>query len=807
MTDTQLHDEQTDQSPTPPAAVPVEEWVERTLWRSARARLIYARLQVRRSTPPKQQALDTRQMLRLGVFGVIVLIIAALLLILPPPASVLGFILVLAASAAVVIRPKLKLGKYVKAITLPQPIRAQRNKLAFVLALTSFGLMIAATLDFHYTNLLAYLDHATIKMIVGALLLGVAVKLSSRQPALPTLSTELLNPPRKGWWLPALIGLVLLGMTAEINMRRLGIPFLQSVNVNVQIALFLAALFFWAWGMGGMPKLRLPRFNRWTVLPLLAILVFAFGVRAFGLNDTLRSLVDELHFTDGVQRIFWVPDLPMLTSMSGQAPFTWLYAYTEYLTIFFTGFDLAGVRGPSVIFGVAVVALTYGLARALLDDRKTALLCALMLAGFAPFIHYSRTALLHIGDPLAGGMALMFAARGLRSNRRIDWALAGIGLGLTQYFYEGARLLFFPLMIAWMIGLLIVQRGKMRPLLKGIGVMFITSALVTGLYYAIILNNNEGLSERMNDSGLGSEYWENILQDGISADDLHTLSIQFTRPFASWVAHRDLSAYYGGSQALIVDYLIPFFLFGAFYLFWRLPSQIFIVPLWLVATGLGNGLLRDNMVSVRYVLVLPAMAIAIAAGIRYLIPFIWTRQADTLPEAERPPENRLRYAIPVVLVGFFAVAQVQYYYGPHLAEFNVQIRDFKAYRDGVDVALRAAELPWNTQTIIVGRPQHDTGVPRALVGYFRHGEVNEHPPLLSLRVDEINPRSLMALVPGQNYAYFVEADDTDTMRLLMRYLPGISPPQFSLTAAMPAHREYVLLYYPATAEPPRPPTK
>ncbi len=746
---------------------------------------------------------------RFGLFAGLVALIAALLILIPPPLSGYGFVLVLFASAAVVLQPRFKLGKLLKAISLPHWLLARRNLLASVLGLTAFALMIAATLDFHFENRLAYLDHGTLKMIVGALLLGAAVKLSTLQPALPALTTEPLSKANRFWWIPALLGVVLLGATAEINMRRFGIPFLQSVNVNVQIALFIAALALWGWGMGGMPLPRLPRWSRRAVLPLLAILIFAFLVRAFGLNDTIRSIIDELHFTDGVQRIFWVPDLPMLTSMSGQAPFTWLYAYTEYLAIPFTGWTFAGVRAPSVVWGLLVIVLTYGLARALLDDRKTALLCALMLAGFAPFIHYSRAALLHIADPAAGMMALLFAARALRYNRRIDWALAGIGLGLTQYFYEGGRLLFFPLMIAWLFGLFILQRGKMRPFVRGIIVMFITSALVTGLYYAIILNNNEALSERMNDSGLSPEYWDNLFNDGFDWEDFHTLSIQFTRPFASWVAHRDLSAYYGGSQALIVDYLIPFFLFGAFYLFWRMPSPIFLIPLWLVATGLGNGLLRDNMVSVRYVLVMPAMAIAIVAGIRYLIPFIWPRRAEAFPEDERPPERRLRYALPVVLVGFFAVAQVDYYYGPHLAEFNVQIRDFKPYRDGVDVALRAVEFPSNTQSIIVGRPVHDTGVPRALLGYFRHDAdiIETHPPLLSFRPDQINPRYLMSLQPGLNYAFFVEADDQDTMRLLMRYLPGISAPQFSLTAAMPAHREYVLLYYPATDTPPRAPLK
>ncbi len=47
----------------------------------------------------------------------------------------------------------------------------------------------------------------------------------------------------------------------------------------------------------------------------------------------------------------------------------------------------------------------------------------------------------------------------------------------------------------------------------------------------------------------------------------------------------------------------------------------------------------------------------------------------------------------------------------------------------------------------------------------------------------------------------------ETMRLLMRYLPGLSAPQFSQTPEMPPHKEYVLFYLPAIAEPPRAPLK
>jgi hypothetical protein len=213
-------------------------------------------------------------------------------------------------------------------------------------------------------------------------------------------------------------------------------------------------------------------------------------------------------------------------------------------------------------------------------------------------------------------------------------------------------------------------------------------------------------------------------------------------------------------------------------------------------------------VSSRYVLVTPALAMALAVGVRYAVPFIWTRKDDPLPQDERPREPLLRWAIPVIAVAAVGVAQIDYYFGAHLDVFDVQVRDFKPYRDGIDVALRADELPGNTQVIIVGRPEHDQNVPRNFYGFLTQD--NDKPdtyyPLLSIRTDRLSPRYLFALRAGVNYAFFVEPDDLNTIDLLMRYFPTISPPQFS-TADLPPHREYVMLYVEATDDMPRAPMK
>jgi hypothetical protein len=467
------------------------------------------------------------------------------------------------------------------------------------------------------------------------------------------------------------------------------------------------------------------------------------------------------------------------------------------------GHTFVGFRMVSVIIGVLTVWVTYGLARELFD-RKTALLAALVLATFPPHVHFSRTAIIQIADPFFGALTLLFLVRALRSNRPIEWSLAGVSLGLTQYFYEGARLLFPPLVVGFVI--LLALRGQMRGKGRGFLLLALTALIIGAPIYYTLAGFHSTFFGRYDESGLGTSYWGQLSADGISFDDLVLFGRHMLTPFQLFVTHPDMSVYYGGQQALILEYLVPFFLFGCFYLAWRYPAPAFIVPLWIVATGLGNGLLRDTLVSSRYEEVLPALALALTAGVRYLLPFVWH---DPQPDAEGAVqrEPRLRWAIPVLAVASLSVAHVQYYFGPHTRYFITQVRDFKGYRDGIDAANRTVGLPGNTQPYLIGQPVHDQNVPRDWIGFLsRDGDPTRYFPLLSISPDTISLKYLRDLPRGVNYAFFVEPTEDDVIALLTSYFPGISPPMYS-PWDIPAHKEYILFYVPSQTIPLRPPDK
>ncbi len=124
----------------------------------------------------------------------------------------------------------------------------------------------------------------------------------------------------------------------------------------------------------------------------------------------------------------------------------------------------------------------------------------------------------------------------------------------------------------------------------------------------------------------------------------------------------------------------------------------------------------------------------------------------------------------------------------------MQVRDSKGYRDGIDAANRAVSLPGNTQVYLVGMPLHDQNVPRDWLGFLSEdGDPLRYFPLKSVSPDTISPKFLIHLPRGQNYAFFVDPNDTDAIAQIERYFPNVTPPQYTPWDIAP-DREYLLFY-------------
>jgi 4-amino-4-deoxy-L-arabinose transferase-like glycosyltransferase len=641
---------------------------------------------------------------------------------------------------------------------------------------------------------------AVVLLLAGVIVLGLAVSFSRRLTAQPAdfadvpRDAPLTRSRRLVAALSALVGIVLVAIVTEISGMALDIPAFAKVSIHVQIALFTVGVLLVGWGFGGAPvPLRLFRswreIDRREALILLGILGVALFLRAWDMDQTLRVLIDEVHFSDAIRRLNWDPNTPILSPMSGTLPFSWLYSYGEAGMAQLFGTTLFGLRILSPVVGMLTVLALWGLARVLFD-RQTALLAAILLAVFPPHLHYSRIGLLHIADPLFGTIALFFIARALRDNRRLDWSFAGVMLGLTQYFFEGGRLFFIPLAGLWLVILILTNRKRLRGYLGGIGIMVVTTVIISLPYYYVIVALDKPLAGRMDSSGLGVQYWREFFAEGVTRQELDAAVRRLTNPFMFYVHHPEAqAAFYGGDQPLVLEPLLPIFLLGVGYVLWQWRRPAVIALLWAVATAIANGLfIRDNMVSARYVVVLPALALLMAVPLRYVPQMVF----NASHQAGKPPKL-IRAGI-IGLVGAMCILQVYYYFGSHLEYFNRQARDFKAYGDGIDVSLRVAALPnpYIVQPYIVAMPDHDQNVPRNFLGYLI---TTDYYPLLSARPDFLTPKYLINLPRDRDYAFFVDVTSTSVVDLIYRYFPNIQTPQYTTTDMRP-NREYVLLYAP-----------
>jgi 4-amino-4-deoxy-L-arabinose transferase-like glycosyltransferase len=165
-------------------------------------------------------------------------------------------------------------------------------------------------------------------------------------------------------------------------------------------------------------------------------------------------------------------------SEPGPAPclFSTLWSDIQLPALWFTivagvlklgGVGLATVRLPAALFGAATVLPFCGLVRGVWG-RIAAIAGASVMAFSAANVHYSRMALNNITTRFFWTLCFCLIMRGPRSRRAVDWTLAGLAAGVSEYFYYGTRLLPFVL-IAFVVYLLVVHWSEAKRYISHIG--------------------------------------------------------------------------------------------------------------------------------------------------------------------------------------------------------------------------------------------------------------------------------------------------------------------------------------------------
>jgi 4-amino-4-deoxy-L-arabinose transferase-like glycosyltransferase len=630
------------------------------------------------------------------------------------------------------------------------------------------------------------------------------------RPRTPPPSNIPLTPVRSRWLSLILILLGILSLVAltEINTGLLGIADLQGVTIHVQFALLVAGIVFLLGGFSGagfprwplistnrtlspsglddtqptpVPRSNLlslrtlhlvPRTSFFSLstwhLALSTICILAFIVRAWELGTAVHHFIDEGNFSTAVLSLLTgSTNVRMLTPFGQITAFPWVYPYLQTGFVSILGRNLEGLRALSVIVGTMGVPALYMLARTLFDV-KTALLAALLLATFPPHIQFSRIGLNNIVDPLLGTLALAFLLRGFRFNRRLDFALAGASLGLTQYFYEGGRFIYPVLVCLSLAVLVIVWPGYLRRRWRGLLIALVMAVFIALPVYITLIAHNAPLDARFQTVGIGGSYWLRVGE----FSTLQTLEQHLLVPLLVYVYLPEIGLYYGGEQAMILPYLVPFFLLGATALlfYWRSPG--IIILMWVLLTSVGNMLLTESAVYARYVVAFPAIVLLIALGLRSSAWLIW------------PHHWRVKQGIVIALVVLLAGESVRYYFVPHLERYNQQTRQTF---DSEDAMFRSVGFLWGTQIYVLTASIPSQSYLSGVLNYLTDG--------LFVQVaapGSVTPGFLEGLPRGVDLAFYVEPGDTLTVELLRKYF-NLEGPFFSPYNLEP--RRALLLYY------------
>jgi 4-amino-4-deoxy-L-arabinose transferase-like glycosyltransferase len=539
----------------------------------------------------------------------------------------------------------------------------------------------------------------------------------------------------------------------------------QTENIAphwLQFVLLYAGIIGLIVGLGrGQPLFENPHLPRQEMLILILVLILALGLRLWRLDSAVRAPVDEVLPMTEILALWDDPHLPMIRQFGFISSPTRLYASWQAGSVALFGHNLFALRVPSAIIGTLTVAAVYFLGRVLFDAR-TALIAALLLATYPPHVHFSHVGMLSMADPLFGTLALAFIALALKSGRLMAWVLGGVALGLTQYFYEGGRLLFPALVVAWVTFNLIAHRNRFREWWRGIFLAMIAFLAIAFPVYFTLARLSDPLSSRLTTMALGGDDWRALLTAPPDSPLFDWLLRHTIDPLLLFINRPDPTPYYGGDTALLLIFLVPAFLLG---LVWSLRSAGGrLLLLWFVLTWVGNLLLVDSALAPRYLVVFPAVMLLVALGI--------TRTADYLLPGKR-------FRLMLVYVVFCALAQTTYYFGPHLATYQQQL---VPGMDIYDALYRAVDLPAGTRVYIIHPPPTATEEYAQTMLRFLSSDKTLY------LIDD--PRAVDFNQLPANTAFFVPALDQETVRLLGEQV-DLSAPHYT-SDPVPAEQAYVL---------------
>ncbi len=405
----------------------------------------------------------------------------------------------------------------------------------------------------------------------------------------------------------------------------------------------------------------------WREVAALALLgAFALAVRAVA-NGSVPGALTGDEGSAGLTAVDFAEGRMDNPFIVGWYSFPSLYFLAPVLPITFLGHTYQALRLPSALAGALTVVGLYWMARPIFG-RAAAGLGAAMLAALNFHIHFSRVGLNNIWDGLFAVLALGLFWRAWHDGRWWQFSLAGLLVGLSQYFYTSARLL--PLiMIAWFAWVVVTDRRRARQNFPGL-ISMVVAALATFLPMAMFFAKHpEEFLAPMGRFSILSGGWLATTSNAtgmpvwlLLLNNFRAAALAFTSvPLRNW---------YESGQPMLLAIPASFFILGAALAVfnWREP-RYWMIGLWLLGVISIGALTHSAPAAQRYVIGAPVAALLVAIPLATIVRWV----------AESQPRARLAaYAAAVVVMLLMMAIDLRFYFAEYIpakgqGDINTQV--------------------------------------------------------------------------------------------------------------------------------------
>jgi hypothetical protein len=542
----------------------------------------------------------------------------------------------------------------------PTPeVRMLRGEQLLLLALTLGALLLAGLAQQRLLSAQALVWPALGMAALAALLIGWAfhgrpIWLLRGGPPLEDRAPAVV--PRVALWRMALLSaaiLLLLLVLVALGYDQTGG---QRPDLNWTFWPWVLALGCLLAAVGGWPlPLRMARPSVAALLLGLALATLTVGLRVWQIGGLPPTLSGD----EGSQ------GLEAVAVLGGQIrnPFTtgWLGVptmsfYFNAPTIALLGPTADALRLPWALVGAATVLVCYLLV-ARLYGRGLALISAALLAAYHYHIHYSRLGSNQIADGLFAALTLLCLYRGYDRRSQFDWALCGVVIGVSQFFYAGAR---FTAVLAGAVLLLLALRDGRRFWREqgwGVATLVSVALLAAAPMIQYALRFPDDYNARVNAVGIVQSGWLEREQVIREQGALPILFDQFQRAALAYNAYPDRTSWYGAPLPLFDLAHGTLFLLGLGFAGTRLfDRRIFPLVAWWGGAIIMGGMLTESPPSSQRLITtaIPAI-IFVALGLALVAQGLGAALGATRPRALIPALSAATAALMALSVHYYFV--------------------------------------------------------------------------------------------------------------------------------------------------------